>query len=214
MATAQLAASTVAERLRDRSTRLATLGALEADDALAAAPALCELLALDAAEVSPELYDRINLLLGRMCAEAVPRGAEAQVVVYGAAYGGGRYARFVNAEGNVLAAAVRKPAAELTRADARSYACSLVIWAPAFSRGMTAPVKAAGFATCVRTATTLFPLFTSVALCTFTRFYYLIARAVDERRPDRVPEENAKRQRAAAHDDAAARDAQVGRVRG
>ena len=153
MATAPLAAAaSVAERLRDRSTRLATLGALEAhavpipaDDALAAAPALFELLALDAAEVPHELYDRAGLLAGRLVNEAVPRGAEAQAAVLGAAWGGGRYARFLNAEGNVIAAAMRKPAAELTRADARSYACAVVLWAPAMSRGLTAPTKAAGF---------------------------------------------------------------------
>ena len=93
MATAPLAAAaSVAERLRDRSTRLATLGALEAhavpipaDAALAAAPALCELLALDADEVPRDLFDRAGLLLGRLGAEAVPRGAEAQAAVLGAA---------------------------------------------------------------------------------------------------------------------------------
>ena len=150
-----LTASTVAERLRDHSTRLATLGALEAhaggpipsDAALAAAPALYELLALDAAEVPREVYDRAGLLVGRLCAEAVARGVEAQAAVYGAALSDGRFARFLNAEGSVLAAAVRKPAAELTRADARSYACAQALRAPAWARGGTAPWKAAGFTT-------------------------------------------------------------------
>ena len=45
----------------------------------------------------------------------------------------------------MIAASLRKPAAELTRADARSYACAVVLWAPAMSRGLTAPTKAAGF---------------------------------------------------------------------
>ena len=205
MATAPLAAAaSVAERLRDRSTRLATLGALEAhavpipaDDALAAAPALFELLALDAAEVPHELYDRAGLLAGRLVNEAVPRGAEAQAAVLGAAWGGGRYARFLNAEGSVLAVALRKLAAELTRADARSYACSVALSAPAMSRGYTAPIKAAGFATMAwfglvsphRARRLLF------SVCTFTLKSrpHLIARAVDGRRPDRLPEEKAER---------------------
>ena len=55
----------------------------------------------------------------------MPRGAEAQAAVLGAAWGGGRLAQYFDAEGNVIAAALRKPAAELTRADARSYAYSL-----------------------------------------------------------------------------------------
>ena len=144
MAAAPLAAATVAERLRDGATRLAALGALEAtagdgpipsDTALAAAPALYELLALDAAEAPREVHDRAGLLLGRLCAEAVPRGAEAQAAVYGAALGGGRYARWLNAVGSVLAQAVRKPAAELTRADARSYACAWALMGPACARG-------------------------------------------------------------------------------
>ena len=98
--TTPLTTSTVAERLRDGATRLATLGALEAhavpilaDVALAAAPALYELLALDVAAVPREVHDRAGLLVARLCAEAVPRGAEAQAAVYGAALGGGRYAR-------------------------------------------------------------------------------------------------------------------------
>ena len=67
----------------------------------------------------------LSSLLARLCAEAVPRGAEAQAAVLGAAWGGGRLAQYFDAEGNVIAAALRKPAAELTRADARSYAYSL-----------------------------------------------------------------------------------------
>ena len=153
-ADAPLAAGAVAERLRNASTRLATLGALEAyavpihsDTTLAAAPALCELLALGAAEVPREVHDRAGLLLARLVSEAVPRGAETQAAVYGAALGGGRMARLWNGEGNVIAVAVRKPAAELTRADARSFACAYAMFTPALARGNTAPFKAAGFAT-------------------------------------------------------------------
>ena len=98
-----LTASTVVERLRDHSTRLATLGALEAhaggpipsDAALAAAPALYELLALDAAEVPHELFDRVFLLVARLIEEAVHRGAKAHAAVVGAAWGGGRMERFL-----------------------------------------------------------------------------------------------------------------------
>ena len=146
-----VAASAVAERLRDGSTRLATLSALEghgvpiqSDAALAAAPALYELLALDAAEVPRELFDRAGLLLAWLATEAVPRSAEAAVV--GAAWGGGRYERFLNAEGNVIAEALRKPATELMRADARSYACTLSMRVLVEARGGTALHKAAGFA--------------------------------------------------------------------
>ena len=112
--------------------------------ALAAAPTLCELLALDAAEVPRELFNRAALLVGRLAEEAVHRGAEAQAAVYGAAFGGGRFARYLNAEGNVIAAATRKPAAELTRADARSYACWRAMDAPFLVRGNTVNWKAVG----------------------------------------------------------------------
>ena len=101
-ADAPLAASTVAERLCNAATRLAALGALEdhagcpipSDTALAAAPALFELLALDVAEAPREVFDRVGLLVGRPVREALPRGAEATAAVYGAAVGGGRFARF------------------------------------------------------------------------------------------------------------------------
>ena len=145
-----------------------------------------------------ELYDRAGLLLGQLCAEAVPRGAEAQAAVYGAAVGGGRYARFINAESSVIA--VNKPAPDLTRADARSYACSMALWIPAFSRGMMAPIKAAGFATTMeyfglvrphRCASQLFSLSTGRALHP-KRSPYLIARAGDVCRADRLPDEDAE----------------------
>ena len=60
---AHLAAETVAERLRDRATRSATLTALESHAApiptavsLAAAPALLGLMAMDATEVERDEY--------------------------------------------------------------------------------------------------------------------------------------------------------------
>jgi len=76
---ADLAAETVAEHLRDRATRSATLAALEGHAtpiptavSLAAAPALLGLMTMDAAEVERDAYDRAGLLLGRLHAEALP----------------------------------------------------------------------------------------------------------------------------------------------
>jgi hypothetical protein len=123
---AHLAAETVAERLRDRATRSATLTALESHAApiptavsLAAAPALLGLMAMDATEVERDEYDRAGLLLGRLEVDALPDVA----TVHGAAFGEGGYERLWNAN-SVVNAALRQPAAELTRADATSYACS------------------------------------------------------------------------------------------
>jgi hypothetical protein len=145
--------------------------------------------------------------VARLCAEALPRGAAAQAAVYGAALGGGRYARCLNAEGSVIAAAARRPASELTRADARSYAGLLAGENPAFARGMTAPMKAAGFTTMeflglVSRGSFLVSL--QYASCvpspaTPTERADLITRAVHGRRPDRA-QEDAERRRAAAHD--------------
>ena len=64
----------VAERLRDRDTRSATLAALESHPAttiptavsLAAAPALLGLMTMDAAGVERDAYDRAGLLLARL----------------------------------------------------------------------------------------------------------------------------------------------------
>ena len=85
---APLAAGSVADRLRDRSTRDATLDTLDAhavpivaDAALAAAPAMYEQLALDPADVPHDTFDRIGLLWARLAEEALPRGAEAHQAV-------------------------------------------------------------------------------------------------------------------------------------
>eukprot|EP01044_Picomonas_judraskeda_P027812 COSAG03_NODE_8983_length_754_cov_1.490076_1_plen_110_part_10 len=109
---AHLAVETVAERLRDRATRSATLAALESHAApiptavsLASAPALLELMAMDAAEVERDAFDRAGLLVGRLEAEALPDGA---VAVHGAAFGEGGYERVLNAD-SALNAALRQP---------------------------------------------------------------------------------------------------------
>jgi hypothetical protein len=144
---AHLAAETVAERLRDRATRSATLTALESHAApiptavsLAAAPALVELMAMDAAEMERDAYDRAGLLVGRLEAEALPDGA---VAVHGAAFGEGGYERVLNAD-SVLNTALRQPADQLTRADAVSHACSIAYGSSSYARGFTKPLTAAG----------------------------------------------------------------------
>eukprot|EP01046_Picozoa_sp_COSAG06_P020197 COSAG06_NODE_1471_length_9351_cov_18.052637_7_plen_430_part_00 len=144
---ADLAADTVAERLRDRATRSATLAALESHAApiptavsLAAAPALVGLMAMDAAEVERDAFDRAGLLLARLHAEALPD----VVAVHGAAYGEGRYERVWNAD-SVLNAALRQPADQLTRADAMSCAISTAYEPIINARGYTESWRAAGF---------------------------------------------------------------------
>ena len=146
-----LTADTVASLLRDGATRTATLEALEQQEgapidpavALAAAPALFEALAMDATEVGRDDFDRIGLLLARLAAEA----SDDPSAVYGGALGEGRYAAYYRSKGSVLARAMGKPASELTRADARSFACASAYFSPSFVRGATQPVAAAGFAT-------------------------------------------------------------------
>lgn len=145
---AALTACDVAQLLRDRTTRVATLDALDSavgtidgDVALAAAPVLYELLAADTAEVDRDIFDRIGLLLARLCAEAPNDPAS----VFGAAQGEDRYAAFCCSKGNVLVETFcRRSAAELTRADARSWACSHACMAPSFVRGCDKPIVAAG----------------------------------------------------------------------
>jgi hypothetical protein len=147
---AALSADTVGSLLRGRETRAAALDALDAHAvpiersvSLGAAPALGELLALDTAEVGPAEFDRIGLLLARLVAEASDDPAS----VYGAVWGEGRLLAYWRSKGNAVARALRKPAEELTRADALHFACSIASDPHAYVRGMTKPVAAAGFAT-------------------------------------------------------------------
>ena len=145
-----LAPDTVASLLRDGDTRTATLEALEQQEqppidralALAAAPALYEALAMDASEVGRDDFDRIGLLLARLAAEA----SDDPSAVYGAAWGEGRCAAYYRSKGSVLAQAVGKAASEVTRADARSFACATAYSPPSVVRGFTKPLAAAGFA--------------------------------------------------------------------
>ena len=146
-----LAADSVASLLRDGATRTATLEAFEQHEgtpidrevALAAAPALYDVLAMDATEVGREDFDRAGLVLARLAAEA----SDDPSAVYGAAMGEGRYVAHYRSKGSVLAQAVGKRAAsELTLADARSFACAAAFIPPALVRGCTKPCAAAGFA--------------------------------------------------------------------
>ena len=141
-----VADTAVIERLRDRATRLATLDALEAHAApfptaaaLAAAKAMVELMCMDAAEVERASYDRAALLLARLLEEALPDVN----AVYGATFGDGGLERLWNAD-SVLNVALRKPASQLTRADAASYACLVAYEPVAYVRGWTTPCAAAG----------------------------------------------------------------------
>eukprot|EP01052_Picozoa_sp_SAG31_P024095 SAG31_NODE_2026_length_6641_cov_3.312290_6_plen_317_part_00 len=143
---------TVGRLLRDSATRTATLDALEVDHlmmaaplALAAAPALAELLSLDAEEVERATFDRVGLLLARLMAEA----ADDPAARWGAAWGGGRFAAMIRCDCNVVAKAIdRTPEGELTREDARSFACLYANYAPAAVRGWDKPVVAAGMSAC------------------------------------------------------------------
>jgi hypothetical protein len=145
-------ARAVAGLLRDRDTRAATLKALDTHSvpidtalSLAAAPALAELLALDAAEVEREQFDCVGLLLARLLAEAAATDDQAAVAAaFGAAYGGGRLAAMCSAEGTALAHGFTAPAAELSRADAYSHACWWAHVGPMGTRGISATLAAAG----------------------------------------------------------------------
>ena len=144
---ADITADTVAERLRDGATREATLDALERHAApiptaaaLAAAKALVQLMSMDEAEVERATYDRAGLLLGRLHEEALPD----TVAMHGAAFGDGGYERLWNSD-SVLNAALRKPASQLTRADAASYVCTIAYEPVCFAHGATAPWAATGF---------------------------------------------------------------------
>eukprot|EP01043_Picozoa_sp_COSAG02_P027931 COSAG02_NODE_1670_length_11394_cov_4.791855_2_plen_169_part_00 len=132
---------TVARLLRNAETRPATLDALEAHGpveqavTLAAAAALGELLAADAEqELGVEQFDRVGLLLGRLCAEAEAWGDQGSVKVYGAAFADGRLAAAWGSETNVVGRALRKPVDELTVSDVYSIACMFTCEAAASNK--------------------------------------------------------------------------------
>ncbi len=145
-----LAAGTVAEELRAEATRMQTLDALEAhpppvprDVALAAAPALVDVVARSTAEKERAAFDRSALLLGRLMEEALPDSS----AVYGAAFVGDRLAAYLGSP--LLAEAMQRALVEeggrpLTDADARSFACLKAYESPAAARGWTVVEAAAG----------------------------------------------------------------------
>ena len=142
----QLSPDSVAARLADPATRLATLSALEAHagphDAalsLAAAPALVDLQCLEASEVDHALFQRVGLLRARLVEEAADSAA-----VWGAAYSDGRFSK-LNRAPSVVRQLLSKPVAELDQRDAMSYACgSSCAQATGCVRGVGAAIEAAG----------------------------------------------------------------------
>ena len=134
-------------------SRAATLDAIEAQHtiepalALAAAPALTELLTAGADDVDHAAFCRVGLLLGRLHAEAGDDAARI-ATMWAAAFGPlERLGNMWDAADNVVARALRKPAAELDAADARAYACQETYLGYMSARGADAPVRAAGCAT-------------------------------------------------------------------
>jgi hypothetical protein len=183
---APVAAGAVARLLRDRATRAATLDALEGHEgaaidravSLAAAPALVELLAADVAEVNRETFDRAGLLVGRLFAEEAP---EDLATMFGAAYGEGRFAAHLRSEGSVVERAWRTPASELTRADARSWACMMASTPPYCARGNTKNYAAAGFATTMEWFALLMTETSAISKCVGAR--RARARPIHQRAP-------------------------------
>jgi hypothetical protein len=146
---AELGADTVGQRLRDGTTRAATLQQLEALDepidaalSLSAAPALHALLSADFADVDRATFDRAGLLLGRLHLEAVAQ--DDVCPVHAAAFGDGGCFRLLNADSARNLALLSKPASELTKADAISAACLWAYFPSTTVRGWTQSFAAAG----------------------------------------------------------------------
>lgn len=143
-----LDADTVAERLRDAATREQTLQALEGMEAadlalgLAAAPAIGDLLAMDAAQLGQRQFDRVNLLLARLLVDL----SDDVIPLYTACFSDGRLQAAHGAQG-ALAQFLRKPAVELTVADAHTVACWQAHHAASQRRGWTELANAVGFTT-------------------------------------------------------------------
>lgn len=119
-----------AAQLAEPATRDTTLAALDnhtgqhaADLALAVAPALGTLLVADAAEVDAATSQRVGLLIARMVLEAGDE--KARLAIYGAAFGGGRYAEAYGAtRATYVRPLLEKPAEALDREDALCFACA------------------------------------------------------------------------------------------
>ena len=151
MTSAQLAADTVADRLRSEETRASVLDALDAtpapiphDLALAVAPALVD-VASDTQD--RETFDRCSLLVARLMVEAAPDPSR----VYAAALGGERLAAYfaprllVEATQRALETQGSAEGGQaLTHEDAYSFACQCAWISPHSVRGWTVPEQAAG----------------------------------------------------------------------
>jgi hypothetical protein len=142
-----LSANVLGQQLLDRATRLPTLDVLESHTtpipdalALAAAPALLDLLMMDASEVNRTTFDRVGLMLGRLVAEAPQNVAR----IYGAAFRDQGLERLWNSDNVLNTALLSKPALELSEADAISYACAWAHYSPTVVRTWNAPFDAAG----------------------------------------------------------------------
>ena len=148
------AADAVARLLHNPETRCATLEAFERQAgpvdralSLAAAVALGELLAGDSEQgLGVDQFDRVGLVLGRLCAQAEAWGSDhlGPAEVYGAAFADGRLAAAWGSETNVVGQALRKPAEELTMVDIRSMACLFACEAAAFNHAPGEAIGAAG----------------------------------------------------------------------
>ena len=142
-------AANVAQLLADPTTRLSTLDMLEAhggvhDGALAtaAAPALTDLLALDAAEVPHTVFQRVGLLRGRLLQETP---VDDRAALFGAMFGEGRLAAELNAQNNVVAAASARGVVALSREDVLSLSCMYICNTIFCARDMALSIRAAGF---------------------------------------------------------------------
>ena len=138
-APSDLSPDTVAALIADPATRSAALDALEAHSgahdealALAAGPALTDVMLLDADQVGHELFQRVGLLRARLVDEAADSHA-----VFGSALNGGsdggRWKAQFTAPDNVIARAVAKAPEEIDEQDALSYACMWAAWPSMFS---------------------------------------------------------------------------------
>ena len=104
-------------------------------------------MATSAEGVDNPTFCRLGWLVTRLHQEASGDAARL-AALYGATFGGSRLAALWNAEDNVVARALRKPAAELDAVDARAYACmGACFYGPMSAYGMDAPASAAGLGT-------------------------------------------------------------------
>jgi hypothetical protein len=136
----------IAAALAAPETRSAALDALEGsasigrDTALAAAPALVELMSASADLVPGPVFRRVGLVLARLVADATL--ADDTATIFGVAFGEGRLEALWQAD-NVVARSLLKPAAEIGREDAEHLAALFASGVWEFVRGADACHEAA-----------------------------------------------------------------------